>query len=123
MTDYFVAALLWIAGIFTLIAAIGLLRFPDVYLRMHASTKAGTVGVISSLLALALHFDDPAIRVRALLIALFLCITAPIVGHVLSRAALLAGVPLTRETRWNEWGAGAGSPGEKNDLEAPSRRD
>lgn len=104
MTDYAVAALLWIAGIFTLVAAIGLLRFPDVFLRMHAATKAGTVGVISSLLALALYFDDPAIRVRALLVALFLCVTAPIVGHVLSRASLLAGVAMSRDTVCNEWG-------------------
>lgn len=103
MTDYIVAALLWIAGAFTLIAAIGLLRFPDVFLRMHAATKAGTVGVISSLLAIALYFDDPAIRVRAVLIALVLCITAPIVGHVLSRAALFAGVPMTPRTVCNQW--------------------
>ena len=103
MTVYLVAALLWIAGIFTLIAAIGLLRFPDVFLRMHAATKVGTIGVISSLLALALYFDDPAIRVRAVLIALFLCITAPIVGHVLSRAALIAGVPMSKSTKFNEW--------------------
>lgn len=103
MTDYVVAGLLWIAGVFTLVAAIGLLRFPDVYLRMHAATKAGTVGVISSLLALALYFDDPAIRVRALLVALFLCITAPIVAHVLSRASLMAGVAMSRDTVCNEW--------------------
>ena len=103
MNEIIVAALLWIAGIFTLIAAIGVLRFPDVYMRMHAATKAGTVGVISSLLALAIHFDDPAIRVRALLVALFLCITAPIVGHVLSRASLLARVPLAPQTIFNQW--------------------
>ncbi len=103
MMEYVIAGLLWIAGIFTLIAAIGVLRFPDVFMRMHAATKAGTVGVISSLLALALYFDDPAIRVRALLVALFLCITAPIVGHVLSRASLFAKVPLAPQTRCNEW--------------------
>ena len=103
MIDYLVATLLWIAGIFTLIAAIGVLRFPDVYLRMHAATKAGTVGVISSLLALALYFDDPAIRVRALLVALFLWVTAPIVAHVLSRASLIAHVPMATRTTCNEW--------------------
>lgn len=103
MTEYLIAALLWISGIFTLIAAIGLVRFPDVFLRMHAATKAGAIGVISSLMALTLHFDDPAIRVRALLVALFLGITAPIVGHVLSRASLVANVPLAENTVCNEW--------------------
>ena len=101
--EYVVAGLLWIAGTFTLIASVGVLRFPDVYLRMHAATKAGTIGVISSLLALTLYFDDPAIRVRALLVALFLCITAPIVAHVLSRASLIAHVPLDSRTITNEW--------------------
>lgn len=105
MIDVLVAGFLWIAGLFTLIAAIGLLRFDDVFLRMHAATKAGTVGVISSLVAIALYFDDPAIRVRAVLIALFLCITAPIVGHVLSRAALIARVPMSPRTTFNEWDA------------------
>jgi len=119
VNEYFVAGLLWIAGVFTLIAAIGVLRLPDVFMRMHAATKAGTVGVISSLLALALYFDDPAIRVRALLVALFLCITAPIVGHVLSRASLIARVPLAPQTRCNEWdpedvGLGTGADSEEN---------
>jgi multicomponent Na+:H+ antiporter subunit G len=103
MTEILVAALLWIAGIFTLVASIGVLRFHDVFMRMHAATKAGTVGVISSLLAVALYFDDPAIRVRAVLIALFLCITAPIVGHVLSRASLIARVPMDPRTACNDW--------------------
>ena len=103
MTTTLVIVLLWIAGVFTLIGAIGLLRFPDVFLRMHAATKVGTVGVISSLLALTLYFDDPAIRVRAVLIALFLAITAPIVGHVLSRASLVARVPMAPITHCNEW--------------------
>ena len=105
MIDFVAAAFLWIAGIFTLIAGIGVLRFSDVYLRMHAATKAGTVGVISSLIALAICFDDPSIRVRAVLIALFLCVTAPLVGHVVSRASLLVGVPMTRRTICNEWDA------------------
>jgi len=110
MNELVVSALLWIAGAFTLIAGIGVLRFPDVYMRMHAATKAGTVGVISSLLALAIYFDDPAIRVRALLVALFLCITAPIVGHVLSRASLLARVPLAPQTIFNEWDSRQNGP-------------
>ena len=103
MTDYVVAVLLLIAGVFTLIAGIGVLRLPDVYLRMHAATKAGTVGVISSLLALILYFDDPATRVRAVLVGLFLWITAPIVAHVLSRASLIARVPLVPGTICNDW--------------------
>ncbi len=100
-----VIGFLWIGAIFTLIAAIGIVRLPDVFLRMHAAAKAGTVGVISSLLALTLHFDEPAIRVRAVLIALFLCITAPIVAQVLARAALVTRTPMCPRTRCDEWTA------------------
>ena len=105
MTDYLVVGLLWIGAIFTLVAAIGIIRLPDVFLRMHAAAKAGTVGVISGLIALTLHFDDPAIRVRAVLIALFLCISAPIVAQVLSRAALATRTPMCPRTQCDEWTA------------------
>lgn len=105
MIEFLVIGLLWIGAIFTLVAAVGILRLPDVFLRMHAAAKAGTVGVISSLLALTLHFDDPAIRVRAVLIALFLCITAPIVAQVLARAALAARTPMCPRTQCDEWTA------------------
>jgi multicomponent Na+:H+ antiporter subunit G len=103
MTDYLVVGLLWVGAVFTLVAAIGIVRLPDVFLRMHAAAKAGTVGVISGLLALTLHFDEPAIRARAVLIALFLCITAPIVAQVLARAALAARTPMCPRTRCEEW--------------------
>jgi len=105
MSDYVVLGLLWIGAIFTLIAATGILRLPDVFLRMHAAAKAGTVGVISGLLALTLHFDDPAIRVRAVLIALFMCITAPIVAQVLARAAMATRTPMCPQTHCDEWTA------------------
>jgi multicomponent Na+:H+ antiporter subunit G len=103
MINYAVVGLLWIGAIFTLIAAIGIIRLPDVFLRMHAAAKAGTVGVISGLFALTLHFEDPAIRVRAVLIALFLCITAPIVAQVLARAALVTRTPMCPRTQCDEW--------------------
>lgn len=103
MSEFLVIGLLWIGALFTLVAAIGVARMPDVFLRMHGSAKAGTVGIIASLLALVVHFDDPAIRARALLIALFLCITAPIVAQVLARAALAARTPMWRRTQCEEW--------------------
>jgi monovalent cation/proton antiporter MnhG/PhaG subunit len=105
VTEYVVIGLLWIGAVFTLIAAIGIVRFPDFFLRMHASAKAATVGIVSGLLALTLHFDDPAIRARALLIALFMSITAPIVAQVLTHAALVARTPMCARTHCNEWAA------------------
>jgi multicomponent Na+:H+ antiporter subunit G len=91
------AGLLLVAGsLFTLTAAVGLLRLPDLYTRMHAASKAGTLGSCAVLLALALHASDAAIATRALAGILFFLMTAPISAHLLAKAAHAAGYPLWR---------------------------
>ena len=88
----YAAGLLVVAGsLFTLTAAIGLLRLPDLYTRMHAASKAGTIGSCAMLLALALHGGDFAITTRALAGILFFLLTAPISAHLLAKAAHSAG--------------------------------
>lgn len=79
---------------FTLIAAIGLLRMPDVYMRLQVSTKGATLGVGSLLLAVPVFFTDFEVAVRAMLIVLFVFLTTPISGHMIARAAYIVGVPL-----------------------------
>ena len=56
-----VSVLLVVGSLFSLLAALGLLRFPDLYTRMHAASKAGTVGSGLLLLAAGLHALDIAI--------------------------------------------------------------
>lgn len=90
------AILLMLAGVlFLLIAAVGVLRFPDALQRMHASTKTGTVGaglvVIGSV---ALQGELASIATGALIV-LFLLLTVAVAAHVLGRAAYLSGAPLT----------------------------
>jgi multicomponent Na+:H+ antiporter subunit G len=88
----YLAALLILAGSgFALTASIGLLRLPDLYTRMHAASKAGTLGSCAVLLALAVHADDPAISLRALAGVVFFLLTVPISSHLLARAAHGAG--------------------------------
>lgn len=88
-----VAGLLVVVGaFFALAAAIGILRLPDLYTRMHAASKAGTLGSGLLLLALALDADDLGIATRAFAGVLFLLLTAPISAHLLARAAYLAGL-------------------------------
>jgi multicomponent Na+:H+ antiporter subunit G len=95
MTTMIVAAL----GIALMaIAGIGLLRMPDLLTRMHASSKAGTLGAILILAAVAIHFGDVTIAVRVVVVCVFLLITAPIASHVIARAAYRTGVPLAPET-------------------------
>lgn len=81
------AGLVWIA-------CVGLLRLPDLYTRMHASTKPATLGVSLIVVALAIQSQDVGIGARALLIVLFLYLTTPVAAHLLGRAAYRQGVPL-----------------------------
>jgi len=82
------------AGVFFLFAAgLGVLRLPDAYCRMHASTKAASLGIGFLLLALALAFRETSVSTKALIIVFFIFLTAPVAGHLLGRAAYRRGVP------------------------------
>lgn len=82
-----VAGLLILAGGgFTLIAAIGIVRLPDLLTRMHASTKAGTLGSILVLIALAVELGTATVIAKAIATILFLLLTAPIAAHMIGRA-------------------------------------
>ena len=70
---------------FMVISAIGVLRLPDMYTRMHAAGKAATLGVICVLLAAGLHYPDYLIRMVLLIVFFFL--TAPVATTAMARAA------------------------------------
>ena len=83
------AALLVIGGVFTLVGAVGLVRFPDFFMRLHAPTKATTLGVGGVLLAsLVLGWAVGEPRLYLLLITLFLFVTAPVSANLMAQAAL-----------------------------------
>jgi multicomponent Na+:H+ antiporter subunit G len=86
--------LIIIGAAFTLIAAVGILRLPDLYTRMHAASKAGTLGSGLMLVALAIFAQDQAIVTRALAAVVFFLLTAPISAHLLAKAAYAAGYKL-----------------------------
>jgi multicomponent Na+:H+ antiporter subunit G len=65
-----------------------------VFTRMHASTKAGTLGSSIILLGVAIHFQDIAVTAKVLLAILFLLLTAPIAAHMIGRAAQRTGVKM-----------------------------
>ena len=91
-----VSFLLVAGSVFSLLAAVGLVRFPDLYTRMHAASKAGTIGSGLLLLAAGLHATDASILFRALAGFFFFLLTAPISAHLLAKAAHRAGHRLTR---------------------------
>ncbi|MBA3598750.1 MAG: Na+/H+ antiporter subunit G [Methylibium sp.] len=89
-----IAALLVIGGAFSLIGAIGMTRFPDFFMRLHAPTKATTLGVGSVLVAsMAASWAQGLVGVHELLIALFLFITAPVSANLMAKAALHLRLP------------------------------
>ena len=88
-------AILWIAGsAFALLAALGVLRMPDVFTRMQASTKASTLGLGCLLIGAALQLGDFGSLIRVVSIGAFVLLTTPVAGHVIARAAYLAECPL-----------------------------
>jgi multicomponent K+:H+ antiporter subunit G len=83
------AFLLVVGGVFALVGAIGLVRFPDFFMRLHAPTKATTLGVGGVLLAsLVLGWARGEPAVQELLITLFLFVTAPVSANLMAMAAL-----------------------------------
>lgn len=102
MTDI-VTAILWITGAaFALLAAVGVLRMPDVFTRMQASTKASTLGLGCLLVGAALQMGDFASFIRIASIGAFVLLTTPVSGHVIARASYFAGVPLWEGTVLDE---------------------
>ena len=91
-------------GVFLqLVAAVGVLRMPDLLTRMHASSKAATLGAALIILAAGLHFGGTGPVVRAVLIILFLFITAPVAAHMIGRAGYRSGDRLSDETVMDEY--------------------
>lgn len=92
--EWIVAALLVTGGVFALVGAIGMVRFPDFYMRLHAPTKSTTLGVGGVLLAsLTVSWWRGEFGVPELLIALFLFITAPVSASLMAKAAIHLGLP------------------------------
>ena len=91
VADALAATCLVLGALLSLIAAVGLLRLPDVLTRMHAATKPQVLGLMLVLLGLALRLRDPASLGLLALGALFQLATAPIGSHMVGRASFRAG--------------------------------
>ena len=91
-----------LGAFFILISAIGIIRMPDLFTRMSATTKASTLGVGLVLLGTALFWQDIGISARVIIIITFLFLTAPVAAHVIGRAAYFDKVPLWDKTKVDE---------------------
>jgi multicomponent Na+:H+ antiporter subunit G len=100
--EWLTAFALLAGSVFMLIAALGVLRMPDLLTRMHATTKAGVLGAGLTMAAVALHFGTEPVIAKAVAVIAFLILTAPVAAHAIGRAGYFVGVPLWENTLTDE---------------------
>lgn len=108
MRDTLIALLLLGGTCFALVAAIGVVRMPDIYMRLSSASKASTLGASFILTAVAIFFGTTAVTGKVLAIIAFTLLTAPVAAHMLGRAAYFCGEPLWEKSVRDELG-GAGN--------------
>jgi len=94
MIEIIISFLLLLSATVILLAAIGLLRLPDLPTRMHATTKSSVLAVILIMFAVALFFGRVDVTARVLAVIIFTLTTAPIAAHAIGRAGYLSGLKL-----------------------------
>lgn len=100
--DWVVSFFLLLGGFFMFTASLGILRFPDLFTRMQATTKASSLALGCLLVATMFFFRTTDITLRASIIILFIFITAPIGAHLIAKAAHLLKVPMWEGTVLDE---------------------
>lgn len=103
--ELLVCLFLLIGGLLSLAAAVGVIRLPDLFTRMHAATKTGTVGISAIAIGMMIHFSNITVTSRGALVIAFFLLTAPVAAHMIGRAAYRSGVSLWLLTRIDEWKA------------------
>ena len=85
MTELIPILAIFSGSVFILIAAIGLTRFSDTISRMHATTKATSFGLLLILLGVTLFYSSVIVWIKAILIIIFIYLTAPLAAHSISK--------------------------------------
>jgi len=98
MSEVIIGILATLGTLFVLLAAVGVIRMPDTYLRISVTTKAATLGIGLILAAAAIYFSDISITSRVLAIILFILLTAPVGAHLIGRASYFIGVKLWKKS-------------------------
>lgn len=98
MKDILIILFSSLGALFILVAAIGILRMPDFYLRQSVTVKAATMGAGFILIASAFYFYEFSTTTKALSVIFFLFVTAPVSGHMICRSAYFSGTPLWEDS-------------------------
>ncbi len=102
IVDLIVGLLAFLGTIFVFLAAIGLMRMPDTYLRLAVTTKAATLGIGLLMIAAAIYSYDLAVTAKVLAIILFILLTAPVSAHLIGRTSYMSGVKLWKNSVMDE---------------------
>lgn len=100
--DYLAIVLLVCGIALCSLSSVGVLRMPDLYTRMQAAGKAGTLGVACIILATAFHFGSVAVGAKVILIMVFIFLTSPAAAHLIARAAYFVEVPIWKRTAYDD---------------------
>ena len=87
MIDIIIMIFCTVGALAILLAAVGVLRMPDVYMRLSVTTKAATMGIGLLLVGAAFHFNDVGVTSRVIAIIFFTTVTAPVSAYLIVRAA------------------------------------
>ncbi len=88
---------------FIIVSSVGLVRLPDLYTRVHAGGKSGTLGIIGLLLGAGIFFiTDLRVVFKMVILIAFFFLTGPVAAHMLDRAAFLTGVKPMEGTTPND---------------------
>lgn len=100
MMTEIILSILIIAGSFLMfIAGLGVLRMPDIFMRMHAATKAPSLGIMLMLVVVMISFHDLITIVKSLLIIIFIYITIPISANMLGKTSLDMGLSMWKKEK------------------------
>ena len=89
MIEWLAFVFLILGALFILISAIGILRLPDLYMRMHASTKTTSLGIFLLLVGALLAMPDISTIIKGILVVVFTFLTSPLGAHMVSKAGHL----------------------------------
>ncbi|MEM8569579.1 MAG: monovalent cation/H(+) antiporter subunit G [Pseudomonadota bacterium] len=99
MSDIIASLCLLLGGFFCLVAGVGIIRLADVFSRMHAATKAGTLGLALICLAVVIQADTWLEIFEAVFVFVFMLISAPVGAHLIGRAAYRTYQPMAPKTK------------------------
>lgn len=87
MSNFIITLFLLIGAFFMVVAAIGMVRLPDLYTRIHAATKATSFGLMFLLLAGSIYFGSWTTVAKSILLMIFIYLTAPLAASAIAKAA------------------------------------